>query len=448
MVSKKLWNLLGEQKKYIVFQVLTMTAMLITRIVIVLTLARILNGWVIEKQTGLEPIIGSVLMVIGAVLVQAILTDLNHRFRRKTVERFKVQIRGAILEKLFAAENKPSSTQKTSEIVQVAVEGTEQMEIYYSRYLPQLFYSAIAGIVLFITIARYSIMIAAILFLLVPLIPLSIIIISKFAKKTLAKYWNTYTDLGDLFLESLQGLTTLKIYSADEYKNDEMNERAESFRKMTMKVLSMQLNSITVMDLVAYGGAAIGIILALRGFSKGSLSLVGTILIVLLSYEFFIPMRLLGSYFHIAMNGVSASDKIFALLETPIKDRGTLACPDPMHIEVKGLGMRFRERVALADVDLSIPTGAFVTITGPSGSGKSTFAKILLQQISPSVGEVWMGGVALSDINPTDLRKRVVLIGHEDMIFRGSIRSNLQMAVNDRVLTDRECLNVLMEKFD
>lgn len=178
MVSKKLWNLLGEQKKYIVFQVLTMTTMLITRIVIVLTLARILNGWVIEKQTGLEPIIGSVLMVIGAVLVQVILSDLNHRFRRKTVERFKVQIRGAILEKLFAAENKPSSTQKTSEIVQVAVEGTEQLEIYYSRYLPQLFYSAIAGIVLSITIARYSIMIAAILFLLAPLIPLSIIIIS------------------------------------------------------------------------------------------------------------------------------------------------------------------------------------------------------------------------------------------------------------------------------
>ena len=207
-------------------------------------------------------------------------------------------------------------------MVQVSAEGVEQLEIYYGRYLPQLFYSLLAPITLFAVLSPISIKACIVLLVCVPLIPMSIVAVQKFAKKLLSKYWGIYTELGDSFLENLQGLTTLKIYQADELKAKEMDEESERFRKITMKVLTMQLNSVSVMDIVAYGGAAIGMIVTVREYLAGNVSLAGAFTIILLPSEIFIPLRLLGSFFHIAMNGMSASDKIFRILDMEEPKRG------------------------------------------------------------------------------------------------------------------------------
>ena len=202
-------------------------------------------------------------------------------------------------------------------MVQVAVEGVDQLETYFGAYLPQFFYAMLAPLTLFAVLCFVSFPAALVLLICVPLIPVAIAVVQTWAKKLLAKYWSQYTTLGDTFLENLQGLTTLKIYQTDGVKNDEMNREAEKFRKITMKVLTMQLNSITIMDLIAYGGAALGVIMAATQYAANQVSLAGCLFIVLISADFFIPMRQLGSFFHIAMNGMAASDKIFTLLDLP-----------------------------------------------------------------------------------------------------------------------------------
>ena len=216
----------------------------------------------------------------------------------------------------------------SSEVVQVVAEGVEQLETYFGKYLPQLFYSLIAPVTLFIILCRVNLKASIILLICVPLIPISIVAVQKIAKKLLNKYWSIYTGLGDSFLENLQGLTTLKIYQADQLKADEMDEESQNFRKITMKVLTMQLNSTSVMDIVAYGGAAIGMAVAVSEFLKGNISLSGTLCIVLLASEFFLPLRLLGSFFHIAMNGMAASDKIFRILDLPEPKTGEKTLPE------------------------------------------------------------------------------------------------------------------------
>lgn len=210
----------------------------------------------------------------------------------------------------------------SSEVVQVSTEGVEQLETYFGKYLPQLFYSLLAPVTLFIILCRVSMKASVILLICVPLIPISIVVVQKIAKRLLNKYWSIYTGLGDSFLENLQGLTTLKIYQADQKKADDMDVESQNFRRITMKVLTMQLNSTSVMDIVAYGGAAVGMAVAVTEFINGNLSLAGTLCIVLLASEFFLPLRLLGSFFHIAMNGMAASDKIFKILDLPEKEKG------------------------------------------------------------------------------------------------------------------------------
>ena len=205
----------------------------------------------------------------------------------------------------------------SSEVVQVSTEGVEQLETYFGKYLPQLFYSLIAPLTLFVILCRVSMKASVILLICVPLIPISIVVVQKIAKKLLNKYWSIYTGLGDSFLENLQGLTTLKVYQADQQKADEMDVESQNFRRITMKVLTMQLNSTSVMDIVAYGGAAVGMAVAVSVFLKGNLTVSGTLCIVLLAREFFLPLRLLGSLFNIAMNGMAASDKIFKILDLP-----------------------------------------------------------------------------------------------------------------------------------
>lgn len=335
----------------------------------------------------------------------------------------------------------------SSEVVQVSTEGVEQLETYFGKYLPQLFYSLLAPVTLFIILCRVSMKASVILLICVPLIPISIVVVQKIAKRLLNKYWSIYTGLGDSFLENLQGLTTLKIYQADQKKADDMDVESQNFRRITMKVLTMQLNSTSVMDIVAYGGAAVGMAVAVTEFINGNLSLAGTLCIVLLASEFFLPLRLLGSFFHIAMNGMAASDKIFKILDLPEKEKGkeTLAAGN-IDISLKNVHFSYeQDREILKGIDIELPAGSFVSLVGESGCGKSTIAGILAAKNRGYSGEITLGSsglsnegetkqaknIALSQIDEADLMKHVVLVRHNSYLFKGTVEENLLMAKPD-----------------
>ena len=313
--------------------------------------------------------------------------------------------------------------------MQVAVEGVDQLETYFGSYLPQFFYAMLAPLTLFVVLCFVNVPSAVVLLVCVPLIPITIVIIQKWAKKLLSRYWDQYSELGDTFLENLQGLTTSKIYQADEFKHQEMNEQSERFRKITMKVLTMQLNSITIMDIVAYGGAALGVILAVTQYRSTNVDLSGCLLIILLAADFFLPMRMLGSYFHIAMNGMAASEKIFRLLDLKVDDVGGKVIENDYSIKVEHLNFSYDvNREILHDVSMSFPMGSFTAIVGESGCGKSTLAGILVGRNKGYFGDVSVGGVSLKEVGEASLMDTITYISHASYIFKGSVRDNLLLA--------------------
>ena len=317
--------------------------------------------------------------------------------------------------------------------MQVTTEGVEQLEIYYGKYLPQLFYSLLAPVTLFVILCLISWKASLVLLICVPLIPVSIVAVQKFAKKLLNKYWGIYTELGDSFLENLQGLTTLKIYQADGRKADEMDLEAERFRKITMKVLTMQLNSVSVMDIVAYGGAAIGMIVTILEYGNGAVDFAGAFTMILLASEFFIPLRLLGSFFHIAMNGMSASDKIFRILDMEEEADGTQSLTDgPISADLRHVAFSYNmEKPVLREISMTIPAGSFVSLVGVSGCGKSTVSGLLTGKLRQTSGEIRINQIPLTDIKERDLMQSVTLIRHNSYLFKGTVRDNLLMGNPD-----------------
>ena len=303
--------------------------------------------------------------------------------------------------------------------------------------MPQLFYSLLAPLTLFAVMSFISFKTAIVLLICVPLIPMTIMAVMKIAKKLLSKYWGVYTDLGDSFLENLQGLTTLKIFDIDEDKNKEMNDNAEHFRKITMKVLSMQLNSITIMDLIAFGGSAIGILIAIAEFRAGLLTAGQVLIIILLSAEFFIPMRLLGSFFHVAMNGISASERMFKLLDTEVEeikdlDEAKLANLNNINIELRNVDFSYdKERKVLENINIEMKNNKMIALVGESGCGKSTITNLLLKQNKVDSGEILLNGINLNEIPFDVLTKKVGFINHSAYIFNGSIEDNIRMGKND-----------------
>ena len=341
----------------------------------------------------------------------------------------KRTLRSKIYEKLTRLGAGYSETVATSEAVMLASEGVEQIDTYFAKYLPQLFYSLLAPVTLFVLLVGVHARSAIILLCCVPLIPMSIVAVQKFAKKLLDKYWGEYTTLGDSFLENIQGLTTLKIYQADEARHQAMNREAEHFRKVTMKVLTMQLNSIIVMDIIAYGGAALGIGIAARELAVGHVSLSGALCILLLSADFFLPMRALGSYFHVAMNGMAASDKIFKLLDLP-EASGKTAEPDAdCAIHCRDLHFGYAaEKETLHGLNLDFSRGSFTALVGESGCGKSTIAAVLTGRAAGYTGSVTLGGQELSAVKESALLKNVTLVSLGSHLFKGTVAENLRMA--------------------
>lgn len=441
MINKRLVRLLSDGKKYIYGNIFFQWINLIANIVAIFLISSFISDTYYGNVTDAKLVRLIVILAI-AVLARVICNIASNKMSYLSSKKVKQVLRHKIMEKMLTLGSSYNEKVRTSEVVQVSVEGVEQIETYFGLYLPQLFYSLLAPLTLFAVIVFMSFTPAIVLLLCVPLIPISIAAVQTFAKKLLAKYWGRYTGLGDTFLENLQGLTTLKIYQADEYKNKKMNEEAEEFRKITMKVLTMQLNSITIMDLVAYGGAALGIILTVRQFVAGNIRLEQAIEIILLSADFFIPMRQLGSFFHIAMNGMAAIDKIFKILDLEVPEVKTMSLPGKGSIKVENLSFAYDEsHNVLNDISIELLEQGMVSLVGASGSGKSTMASLLMKRSKNYSGKIFVGEVDFNEISEKSVMENITYISHSSYIFKGSVRDNLLMAKADA--RDEELWDVL-----
>lgn len=440
MMDKRLIGTVKESKKYIAGNVITQWISLIANIAMMTAITVLLSA-VFTDNISNNLILVTAVTAGLAVIIRAVCSMVSSRMSYLSSKAVKRVLREKIYSKLLRLGASYNEQIKTSEVVQVAVEGVDQLETYFGAYLPQFFYAMLAPLTLFIYTCFINVASAIVLLICVPMIPVAIALVQTWAKKLLSKYWNQYTALGDTFFENLQGLTTLKIYKSDAFKNDVMNEEAEKFRKITMKVLTMQLNSVTIMDVIAYGGAALGVIMAVTQYIGGAVSLQGAMLIILLSADFFIPMRQLGSFFHIAMNGMAASEKIFRLLELPEKEDSGCECPTG-DIVCENLSFSYNsEREILHGINLEFPKDSFTALVGESGCGKSTVASILTGKNRTYDGLITIGGVILGEISEKSLMERITYISNKSYLFKGTVRDNLLMGKPNAV--DEELWSVL-----
>ncbi|MDR2404649.1 MAG: ABC transporter ATP-binding protein/permease [Spirochaetaceae bacterium] len=380
----------------------------------------------------------AVFVILPVTALRFVCTLVSSDASFRAGSRVKRRLRERIYQKLISLGPSYHRRISTAEAVQLSGEGVDQMEIYFGRYLAQFFYSLLAPVTLFVILSFISLKIAVILLIAVPLIPITIALVQGFAKKLLSKYWTSYTQMGDSFLENIQGLDTLKIYGADEGRHREMNNHAENFRKITMGVLRMQLNSITVMDIIAYGGAAAAMILSFGELAAGAIDMGEAFFIVMIGVEFFIPMRVLGSYFHIAMNGIAAAGKMFRLFdlkpaqgEEPrgiLAFSGNTAAEGAAAIRLRDLSFAYEaDRPVLKNISLEIPPRSFIALVGESGSGKSTIAGILAGQAAPYSGQACIGGREITAMETGELMRTLTLVRHNSYLFAGTVRDNLLM---------------------
>ena len=443
MINKRLIGIVPESRKYIAGNVALQWLSLVANIVMMTSITTLLSALYIYRETS-TVFFGAVLAMLAAMLVRFGCAIGAAKMSYLSSKEVKKTLRRRVYEKLLHLGGSYREQVGTSEVVQVAVEGVDQLETYFGAYLPQFFYAMLAPLTLFIYLCFINVPSAVVLLICVPLIPVAIAAVQTWAKKLLSKYWGQYTALGDTFLENLQGLTTLKIYQSDAYKNEEMNAESEKFRKITMKVLTMQLNSITIMDFIAYGGAALGIILSVSQMQAGKVNLAGCLLIILLAADFFIPMRQLGSFFHIAMNGMAASEKIFRLLDLPERENDkTVVDADNSEAPAAVQNAQFpadgdicleqvhfayeADREILHGVDLVLRRGKLTAIVGESGSGKSTISGILMGRNGGYSGTVRVGTVDYHRIAETSLMRNVTYVSHQSYLFRGTVGDNLRM---------------------
>jgi len=429
MINKRLIGTIPEAKdkivKNIIFQWLALVCNIVGIGMIGGLLQQLIDGRVESSSLYLT---GGV--VAAMIVFRYIFVMIAGKYSYLSGSMVKERLREMLYKKLLRLGAGYTKQVTTAEVTQLSAEGVEQLEIYFGKYLPQFFYSLLAPITLFVVFSFISVKTAIVLFICVPLIPGSIIAVQKFAKKLLAKYWSSYTQLGDDFLENLQGLTTLKVYDADEEQHKKMNENAEHFRKITMKVLTMQLNSVSIMDLIAYGGAALGMIVSVWEVRNGNISTGNAFFMILLAAEFFIPLRLLGSFFHIAMNGMAASDKLFRILdleeeeEKPAMDQELSG-----DISVESVSFAYTpERTILKAMDLNMKPGTLTALVGESGSGKSTIAGILTGKLTGYEGNITIGGVSLCDIPEEKRMEAITLVSLSSYVFKGTVLENLRMA--------------------
>ena len=432
MIKIRLIKLLSHAKKFVLLQVLCQWLSLLCQITIVFFITDI-----VQRVFEHKPFAAIVPLYAGAALCCFAVRFVSDRFyvaaSYKASADVKITLRKHIYEKLLRLGASYKSAAPTAEVVQLASDGVEQLEIYFGKYLSQFAYSLLAPLTLFAFLSSVSVKASAVLLFCVPLIPFSIVVIMKIARYLLRKYWSLYAKLGDGFLENLQGLTTLKIYRADGQKALEMDRDAENFRRITMKVLSMQLNNTSVMDIMAYGGAAVGMIIALGEFARGSVTFGGCLMIVLLAAEFFIPLRLLGSFFHVATNGMAASDKIFALLDLPEEgERSATVSGSSVAVEFSDVSFAYSpERNILKHISLSCKPKSLTAIVGKSGCGKSTIASLIMTRNKGYSGSIRFNKTELASIREDAVMSAATLVTHESYLFKGTVEYNLRMGKAD-----------------
>lgn len=443
MIKTRLIEQVPSSKKYIALTVLAQWLKTVANIVMIFILsnllAQILDGKVFDFK-GLLPYLGAIAAVMLVRYLCGYASSQTAFFASSEVKKV---LRQKMYKKLTRMGASYSEKVSTSEVLQVFVEGVDQLELYFGKYLPQFFFAMLAPITLFAVLVFVSWKASVVLLICVPLIPLSIVAVQKIAKRLLSKYWGVYTNLGDTFLENIQGLTTLKVYQADERKNVEMNEKAEEFRRITMKVLTMQLNSVSVMDIVAYAGSAIGVVIAIIQVKNGTITLPQAFLIIMLAADFFLPLRLLGSFFHVAMNGMAASDKLFKLLDTKEDEHGA-EIPENLDgdIEIKDLSFSYDgEKTVLNDISITFKKHELISIVGESGCGKSTLASLLCGTTKGYIGSITIGGVEIKDIDEKTLMNNITAVNFNSYIFAGTVRENMLIA--DKSARDEKMIEAL-----
>ena len=443
MIDKKLLALLGENKKYIFYAVGLMIVGLFANLAITASICYAIQ-YAAEFTSSGSNAQGFILPAVIVIIAMAIryvtsrsIGDLKDTLGRNV----KKDLRQKIYDKIIKLGVRTTDNMSMAGLTQLSMEGVEQLDLYYSAYIPQFFYAMIAPIILFIVTVRINWAVALVLLACVPLIPMSIIAVSRYAKKIFAKYWGKYTSMGDSFLDSVQGLKELKIFQADAAQNIKMNETSEEFRKITMKVLVMQLASTTIMDMVAYGGAGLGIALTIHAVVNGSLSAYAALFLILVAVDFFLPLRAFGSAFHIAMNGASAGNKILSLLAQPDPVWGNETV-DGTEITVKDVTFSYDgKRDVLKHASMNFGSTGMCAIVGESGSGKSTVVNLLLGAYHPQQGSILVGNKPLETLSRESYYSHISVVSYNTYIFNETIRQNFMLAKDN--VTDEEIYSAL-----
>lgn len=443
MIDKNLLRLLGDNKKYIFYTVGLMVLGLFANIGITASICWAINLAIhYDEYSGgatifLRPAVCAVICIIVRYTASRLVGDLKDTLGRKA----KKDLRERVYNKIVKLGVRSTDGMSMAGLTQVSMEGVEQLDLYYSSYIPQFFYAMLAPFILFGITVWIEWRVAVVLLCCVPLIPVSIIAVSKYAKKIFATYWGKYTSMGDSFLDSVQGLKELKIFKADEAQHAKMNETSEEFRKITMKVLVMQLASTTIMDLVAYGGAGIGVAMAILSVIKWELAPIAALFLILVAVDFFLPLRAFGSAFHVAMNGASAGKKILSLLEQPDPVWGEETVTDT-EIKVENVTFSYDgKRDVLKNVSMTFPKTGMTAIVGESGCGKSTVVNMLFGAFRPKSGAVTVGGKELESLSRESYYSHLAVVSYNTYIFNETVRANFMLA--NKAVTDEEIYGAL-----
>lgn len=423
MFNKKLFNELKSEKVQILKLLLIKILQMTTNVAMIFLIGKSIEALISSSFSGSKFIL-FMLLILG---LNIFLIKIEAGISYKASYRIKNNLRERLMKKVFSFKMEYGSKVSISEVINLGVEGIEQLNLFYSALLPQLLFALIGPLILFCILSFLNFKIAIIMLLLIPLIPIAIMMVQKLAKKVVKTYWKSYTNLSEVFIDFLYGLTSLEVFNADEDYNDLLNEKAEDFRVKTMKLLMMQLNNITVLDLISYAGSALGIILSIYYYSKGQLSIFAAFSFILLSQEFFLPLRRLGALFHVAMNGITAANSLFEILEIEsIEDFEEVLKDEKVDVEVKNLSFSYGEKKILKDLNMKIKSNKITAIVGESGCGKSTLAKLVGGFERNYDGEILYNG--LSEISNDSLNENIMLVDNNPYFFKESLRYNLKMA--------------------
>ena len=443
MIDKNLLRLLGGNKKYIFYTVALMLVGLFANVGITASICWAINLSIhYDEYSGgavifLWPAVCAAVGIAIRYTTSRLVGDLKDTLGRKA----KKDLRERVYNKIVKLGVRSTDGMSMAGLTQVSMEGVEQLDLYYSSYIPQFFYAMLAPFILFGITVGIQWQVALVLLCCVPLIPVSIVAVSKWAKRIFAKYWGKYTSMGDSFLDSVQGLKELKIFKADEAQHGKMNETSEDFRKITMKVLVMQLASTTIMDLVAYGGAGLGIAMSIIAVTNWGLSPVAALFLILVAVDFFLPLRAFGSAFHIAMNGASAGKKILSLLEQPDPVWGEETVEDT-ELKVDNVTFSYDgKRDVLKNVTMTFQKTGMTSIVGESGCGKSTVVNMLFGAFRPKSGMVTVGGKALESLSRESYYSHLAVVSYNTYIFNETVRANFMLA--NKNVTDEEIYGAL-----